>query len=144
MDIRINESRDAGSSEEWARQASPTNSGGKPPHSINCARWPRKSLGRSGMKHLGREQRILMSERCAMDQPRPPRHHSFVGPIILIVLGAVLLMWRLYPEFSPWLVLFRYWPVILILIGLGQIWDSYYIRHHSPDAPRPRMSGVGI
>ncbi len=79
-----------------------------------------------------------------MDQPRPPRHHSFVGPIILIVLGAMLLMWRLYPEFSPWLVLFRYWPVILILIGLGQIWDSYYIRHHSPDAPRPRMSGVGI
>jgi hypothetical protein len=82
-----------------------------------------------------------------MDQPRPPRHHSFVGPIILIVLGSLLLMWRLYPEFDPWPVLFRYWPLILILIGLGKIWDSYYIhRHIEQGAPpaTPWISGMGI
>jgi hypothetical protein len=82
-----------------------------------------------------------------MDQPRPRRHDSFVGPIILIALGGVLLMWRLYPDFTPWPVLFRYWPLILILIGLGKIWDSYYIRRHmEPGATpvTPVISGMGI
>ncbi len=82
-----------------------------------------------------------------MDQPRPRRHGSFVGPIILIVLGSLLLLWRLYPDLDPWPVLFRYWPVILILIGLGKIWDSYYIHRHvepgsTPTAPV--VSGMGI
>ncbi len=88
-----------------------------------------------------------------MDQPRPPmppmppRHHSFVGPIILIVLGSVLLLWRIVPDLDPWPVLFRYWPLILILIGLGKIWDSYYIRHHVEQGvpmARPAISGTGI
>lgn len=82
-----------------------------------------------------------------MDQPRPQRHSSFVGPIVLIVLGGLLLMWRLYPGFDPWPVLFRYWPVILILIGLGKIWDSYYIHRHREQgstAPTPVVSGTGI
>ena len=81
-----------------------------------------------------------------MDQPRPPRHHSFVGPIILIVLGGLLLFWNVY-DLNPWPILFRYWPLILILIGLGKIWDSYYIhRHMEQGAPlaTPVISGMGI
>jgi hypothetical protein len=81
-----------------------------------------------------------------MDQPRPPRHHSFVGPIILIVLGGLLLFWNVY-DLNPWPILFRYWPLILILIGLGKIWDSYYIhRHMEQGTPlaTPVISGMGI
>jgi hypothetical protein len=82
-----------------------------------------------------------------MDQPmRPmrPRHNSFVGPMILIVLGAILLMFKLYPDFNPWWALWRYWPLILILIGLGKIWDSYYWRQHQGEAVSPWISGTGI
>jgi N-terminal domain of toast_rack, DUF2154/Domain of unknown function (DUF5668) len=82
-----------------------------------------------------------------MDEPmRPmrPRHNSFVGPIILIVIGAMLLMFKMYPGFNAWWVLWRYWPLILILIGLGKIWDSYYWRHHQGDVSSPAISGTGI
>ncbi len=82
-----------------------------------------------------------------MDQPaRPvrPRHGSFVGPIILIVLGGLFLMFNLYPDFNPWPVLWRYWPLILILIGLGKIWDSYYWQHHEGQGVSPWITGTGI
>jgi hypothetical protein len=79
-----------------------------------------------------------------MDQPRIRRHGSFVGPIILIVLGGLFLLFNLYPDFNPWPVLFRFWPVILILIGLGKIWDSYYFRHHTEQGTAPPISGTGI
>jgi hypothetical protein len=78
-----------------------------------------------------------------MDQPIPPRHRSFVGPIILIAIGIVILMFNLYPDFNPWPVLFRYWPLILILIGLGKIWDSYYWKHHTGQTG-PWISGTGM
>jgi hypothetical protein len=82
-----------------------------------------------------------------MDQPlptMPPRHRSFVGPIILIVLGTILLLFRLYPSFNPLWALWRFWPLILILIGLGKIWDSYYWRHHTGQGVSPWISGTGI
>ena len=71
----------------------------------------------------------------------PRRHHSFVGPILLIVLGVLFLLLNLYPSFDPWPILRSYWPLILIFIGLGKIWDSYYAREHST---APWVSGTGI
>ena len=73
----------------------------------------------------------------------PPRHRSFVGPLLLISIGVFILLWNLYPDFDPWPWL-RYWPVILIVIGLGKIWDSYYARQH-PDRPRsPWIAGTEV
>ena len=72
------------------------------------------------------------------------RHTSFVGPILLIVIGAALLVGRLYPGFDLWPALFRYWPLILIFIGFGKIWDSYYARGHAGQMSGPWMSGTGI
>ncbi|MBZ5696533.1 MAG: toast rack family protein [Acidobacteriia bacterium] len=73
-----------------------------------------------------------------------PRHRSFVGPILLIVLGCVFLAFTLYPNFDPWPILYRYWPLILILIGLGKIWDSYYAHQHPDRAVGPWISGTGL
>src|SRR5579863_7908878 len=43
------------------------------------------------------------AERCSMAQTGPqmryPRHRSFVGPILLIVLGVLFLLLNLYPGF---------------------------------------------
>ncbi len=41
-------------------------------------------------------------------------------------------------------MIWRYWPLILILIGLGKIWDSYYWRHHQGEGSSPAISGTGI
>jgi N-terminal domain of toast_rack, DUF2154 len=74
----------------------------------------------------------------------PPRHSSFVGPVILILVGVFFLFWTLYPGFDPWPWLLRYWPVILIAIGLGKIWDSYYAHQHPERATSPWITGTGL
>ncbi|HTR46083.1 MAG TPA: toast rack family protein [Verrucomicrobiae bacterium] len=78
-----------------------------------------------------------------MTQPGVPRHRSFVGPIILIALGIFILLVNMYPEFDPWPFI-RYWPILLILIGLGKIWDSYYSRQHPERPAAPWISGTEI
>ncbi|HEU0152630.1 MAG TPA: DUF5668 domain-containing protein [Arenimonas sp.] len=39
--------------------------------------------------------------------------------IILILLGALLLANNLIPEFRIWATLFKWWPVLLIALGLS-------------------------
>jgi len=73
-----------------------------------------------------------------------PRHRSFVGAIVLILLGVFFLLMNLYPEFDPWPWLFRYWPLILVAIGLGKIWDSYYAHQHPERATGPWITGTGL
>jgi N-terminal domain of toast_rack, DUF2154/Domain of unknown function (DUF5668) len=68
---------------------------------------------------------------------RRPRQRSFVGPIILIALGLCFLLSNLLPDFDPWPILARYWPLILVFLGLGMIWDSYYQREHRGQLPGP-------
>jgi hypothetical protein len=71
-----------------------------------------------------------------MDQaPVPPRGRSFIGPVVLICIGVFFLVANLVPSFDPWEVMSKYWPVILILIGLGKVWDFYAVRRY------PEMTG---
>ena len=44
---------------------------------------------------------------------RHPRRGGFVGGIVLIVLGGLMLLERFFPEFR----LEDYWPLILIAVG---------------------------
>ena len=55
---------------------------------------------------------------------RPQRRTSLVVPISLMALGALFLVRNWNPGFEPYHVLKTYWPLILILVGLGKIWDS--------------------
>jgi hypothetical protein len=66
-----------------------------------------------------------------------------VGPIILIAFGVLFLAMNFYPGFDPWPVFARYWPLILIFLGLGHIWDSYRSRQH-PEQPAGGLSGASI
>lgn len=49
--------------------------------------------------------------------PMPPavRSSGNIGGIVLVVLGVLLLGHNLIPRFDLW----EYWPVILIIIGIG-------------------------
>jgi hypothetical protein len=62
--------------------------------------------------------------------------HGFVFPIILIVVGALFLYANYSPAFDPWRILATYWPLILIFIGLGKIWDHTQRQTSPAGAPR--------
>lgn len=79
-----------------------------------------------------------------MTQQQSRRRGSFVGPIILIILGALFLTWNFRPYFDPWPIIFRYWPVVLILVGLGKVWDYLRSQRHPDAADRPLISGVAL
>jgi len=65
-----------------------------------------------------------------LTQPTQPSPHdqqrrtSLVVPILLITLGALFLIRNWFPGFAIGHVLRTYWPLILILVGLGKIWDT--------------------
>lgn len=44
---------------------------------------------------------------------------NVLSAIILIVLGALLLANNLIPEFRIWATLFKWWPALLIALGLS-------------------------
>jgi LiaI-LiaF-like transmembrane region len=69
-----------------------------------------------------------------MAQDGSPRHGSLVFPILMITFGALFLYANWRPSFDPWPVLTTYWPLILIFLGLGKIWDVWRGRGN-PDTP---------
>ena len=69
-----------------------------------------------------------------MAQDGNPRRASLVFPIILITIGGLFLLRTWSPAFDPFSVLWTYWPLILIFIGLGKIWDNAQ-RSRNPNAP---------
>lgn len=71
----------------------------------------------------------------------PRRRHSIAGPIILIALGLIFLAWEFRPGADPWWIIWHYWPLILIFVGIGKIWDSYWDRKHPEGSV---VTGVSI
>ena len=79
-----------------------------------------------------------------MDQSeRPRRRGSITGALFLIGLGVFFLLMNLVPSFDPWTTLFRYWPIVLILLGLGKIWDAHRMRQN-PGAGDGGSSGTVV
>lgn len=78
-----------------------------------------------------------------MARDRGPRSTSLVFPILLIVLGGIFLYANWHPFFDPWPILWTYWPLILIFIGLGTIWD-HWRRRQNPDAPAGSSAGASL
>jgi hypothetical protein len=72
-----------------------------------------------------------------MDADRRPRRGSFGFAVVLIVLGLLFLISNLARGFDPWPVVLRYWPLLLILLGLGQLFDHMRTR----DNPQVRSTG---
>lgn len=75
-----------------------------------------------------------------MAENSAPRRASLVFPILLITVGAIVLYSNWRPSFDPWPILWTYWPLILIFVGAGKIWDSWQ-RRQNPDS---RTSGSGM
>jgi hypothetical protein len=72
-----------------------------------------------------------------MPQNGHRRRSSIGGALIVIAIGVFFLIVNLHPDVNAWSIVERYWPVLLIAIGLGYIWDAWMDRTYSPtDGPR--------
>jgi N-terminal domain of toast_rack, DUF2154/LiaF transmembrane domain len=60
------------------------------------------------------------------------------GALLLIIAGLVFLYANLRPDWNPWPLISRYWPVVLILLGLGKLWDVLRSPGPSGGAPPKR------
>jgi hypothetical protein len=58
---------------------------------------------------------------------------ALTAGLILIALGAIFLAETLYAPFSPWRLVARYWPLILIILGLKNL----YLYFTWQEAPPP-------
>jgi hypothetical protein len=72
------------------------------------------------------------------------RSSSVVFPLLLIGFGILALMWRAVPDFHPGPILWKYWPLLLILVGAGMFFDRARRRSDPQGAPHiPVGSTVG-
>jgi hypothetical protein len=62
------------------------------------------------------------------------RRSSLVGAFLLVALGLLFLYSNFRPGLDPWPLLSRYWPVLLIFLGLGKVWDQFRPRDSSQGA----------
>jgi len=76
-----------------------------------------------------------------MSQQGRTRSGSVVFPLLLIAIGVMFLLWRWLPDFDPFPVLWKYWPLFLILVGAGMVWDRAQ-RHRDLQAARPFPFGT--
>src|SRR6267143_2145266 len=69
-----------------------------------------------------------------------PRRTSLVLPVVLVALGGMFLYANWRPAFDPWPILRTYWPLILIFVGLGKMWDVTRARQNPGGTPRSSVS----
>lgn len=72
------------------------------------------------------------------------RRGSVFGALLLIAIGALFLYANMNPEFSPWPVLARYWPVLIIFWGLSRLVDYFALRGTEQAAAVTRISAGDI
>ncbi len=75
-----------------------------------------------------------------MANEAPPRRRSLAGALLLIALGMLFLLGNLLPNWDAWPFFSRYWPVILIVWGLGKLWDAL---HTPAPGTAPPRAGTG-
>jgi hypothetical protein len=76
-------------------------------------------------------------------EQRPRRGHLGFA-VVLIALGVVLLVMIRRPDFDPWRTLAHYWPLILIFIGLGSLFDHMLNRNNQQGNRTGWISGTAI
>ena len=64
--------------------------------------------------------------------------------VVLIALGALFMISNLMPRFNPWPLMDRYWPVILIVLGVGMLLDRMRQRNNPQASGSTFLSGTAI
>jgi DUF4097 and DUF4098 domain-containing protein YvlB len=74
--------------------------------------------------------------------PPPPRPRSIAGPLILIAIGVIFLLRNIGYSIPILHDFARYWPVLLLAIGLVRLAEFFYAR--STGRPAPYMGGGSV
>src|SRR5471030_245062 len=77
-----------------------------------------------------------MASPTAMYVP-PPRRRSVVGPLILIVIGGLFLLRNFGYSIPLFHNFVKFWPLLLVLIGLVRL--AEYFAARSAQRPAPTM-----
>lgn len=72
------------------------------------------------------------------------RRRSIVVPLLLVAIGVLLLYTNLRPGLDPWPLVSRWWPLLLIFLGLGKLWDFYRLRSQPEWADSTWLTGGEI
>lgn len=74
---------------------------------------------------------------------RHSRHRSITGPLVIIAIGIIFLLHNIgvLPAAAFWMWLARWWPVVLIALGLVKLVEYMWARQTGTPAPRV---GVGL
>jgi hypothetical protein len=72
------------------------------------------------------------------------RGRSITGGLFIIAVGIFFLLLSLHPDLDLWPILARYWPVVLIVIGLGKIFDALQIRNSDGTGNAASNAGVAV
>ncbi|MFZ0522122.1 MAG: toast rack family protein [Candidatus Acidiferrales bacterium] len=73
------------------------------------------------------------------------RRGSFTAALVVIAIGVFFLFVNLHPGPDVWwYVLSHYWPVFLIIIGLGKMFDAWMDRARPNGGTRPDHYGAPI
>lgn len=62
----------------------------------------------------------------------------------MIGLGVLFLYTNLRPEVNPWPIVSKYWPLLLIFLGLGKLWEHFRLRGRPEAAPTTWLTGGEI
>lgn len=76
-----------------------------------------------------------------MDPNAKPRRGSLGWGLLLIFIGVLFLIAQLKPNFDPWHMLWTYWPVLLILLGVAKLWDHMSNRNNPQRSSSSAISG---
>lgn len=79
-----------------------------------------------------------------MDPSVKPRRGSLGLGIILIAVGVLFLASTLRPSFDAWRMVWRYWPIALIFLGLVTLWDRMRNRNNPQARSSNLISGTVI
>jgi DUF4097 and DUF4098 domain-containing protein YvlB len=69
------------------------------------------------------------------------RRHSIIGPLLLISIGILFLLWNFHPEWVSFALIARYWPLLLIAWGLLRLVEVLYWSLTSKPLPSRGISG---
>lgn len=65
------------------------------------------------------------------------RRGTLTAGLVLIAIGVIFFLENFYQQFSIWHLIGRYWPVILILVGLNKLY-GYFTWQDPLPAPEVR------
>lgn len=72
------------------------------------------------------------------------RRGSIFGALLLIGIGFLFLYANVNSEFNPWMLLARYWPLLIIFWGLSRLADYFILRNTDQAATVTRIGAGDI